>query len=64
MTGHRPARVAEWSRRRALRLLGLGGAGLAAACGDVPGADDPVAESPAPTRSAVAEGAPTSRFAS
>ncbi|MCE2540695.1 MAG: hypothetical protein J4G16_09975 [Acidobacteria bacterium] len=56
MTGHRTARIAEWSRREALRLLGLGGAGLAAACG-VPEADDPVAESRAPTRSGVAEGA-------
>lgn len=55
MTGHRPARIVEWSRREALRLLGLGGAGLAAACGDVPETAEPLAESGA--SSAVAEGA-------
>ena len=56
MTGHGPARIAEWSRREALRLLGLGGAGLAAACGDAREADEPVAESAPPTGSTGAEG--------
>lgn len=55
MTGHGPARIAEWSRREALRLLGLGGAGLAAACGDARESDEPAAESAPPTGSTGAE---------
>ena len=57
MTRHGPARIAEWSRREALRLLGLGGAGLAAACGAAPRADEQGVESPAPAGSTLPDGA-------
>ena len=57
MAGHEPDRIAAWSRREALRILGLGGASLAIACGDVPETDAPVAESPPPAESAAAENA-------
>ncbi len=56
MTMQGPTRIAEWSRREALRLLGLGGAGLAAACGGAP-APEPAAESPAPAGSTFPDGA-------
>ena len=57
MAGHEPDRIAAWSRRQALRILGLGGASLAIACGDVSETDAPVAESSPPAESAAAENA-------
>ena len=57
MTEHWQSRVAVWSRREALRLLGLGGAGLAAVCGNAPESPEPAAESPAPVGSTFPDGA-------
>lgn len=45
MTANRSVRSVEWSRRQALRLLGLGGAGLAAACGSTREPEEPAADS-------------------
>ncbi len=49
-------RTTVWSRREAMRILGLGGAGLAAACGSAP-ETEPAAETPAPAESSFPEGA-------
>ena len=54
MTATGPSRMAECSRRKALRLLGLGGAGLAAACGSAPEPAETAAESPSPAEAALA----------
>ena len=54
---HDPDRSVEWSRRQALRLLGLGGVGLAASRGRAPGSNEPTENSPAPAGSAFPEGA-------
>ncbi len=48
MAANEPVRIAAWSRRQALWLMGLGGAGLAAACGGAPEPEESAAESPAP----------------
>ena len=56
MTTNRPVRIAEWSRRQALRLLGLGGAGLAAACGSTPEPEEPAVEPVAPADTSSLEG--------
>ena len=56
MRRHGYGRATVWSRREAMRVLGLGGAGLAAACGGAPEPDAP-AESPAPAESSFPEGA-------
>ena len=50
-------RATVWSRRAAMRILGLGGAGLAAACGRAPASDTPPAESPATAASSFPDGA-------
>jgi phosphotriesterase-related protein len=50
MTAQARGRIPVWSRRDAVRLLGLGGAGLAAGCGRAP-ESDPVAESPSAAES-------------
>ncbi len=57
MAGHAREHTSAWSRREAIRLLGLGGAGLAAACGDTPGTEEPAVESPAPAESTLPDGA-------
>ncbi len=56
MREHGHARATVWSRREAMRVLGLGGAGLAAGCGGAPEPDAP-AESAAPAESSFPEGA-------
>ena len=50
-------RATVWSRRAAMRILGLGGAGLAAACGRAPASDALPAESPATAASPFPDGA-------
>ncbi len=57
MTGRRHGRAVVWSRREAMRILGAGGVGLAAACGRAPEETEPAAESPAPAESSFPEGA-------
>ena len=57
MTAHERGRVSAWSRRQALRLLGLGGVSLAAACGSAPESNGPAEDSPAPVGSALPEDA-------
>ena len=56
MAGHEPDRITEWSRRKTLRLLGLGAAGLAAGCGSASETDEPAAEPSVPTGSVPANG--------
>ena len=56
MTGQRSRRATVWSRREAMRILGLGGAGLAAACGRPPETAPP-AESAAPAGPSFPDGA-------
>ena len=56
MREQRRGRVTGWSRREAMRILGVGGVGLAAACGRAPETEPP-AESPAPAESSFPEGA-------
>ena len=56
MTGQRSSRATVWSRREAMRILGLGGAGLAAACGRPPETAPPT-ESAAPVGPSFPEGA-------
>ena len=55
--GHDPERNVEWSRRQALRLLGLGGVSLAAACGRAPESNERAEDAPAPAGSAFPESA-------
>ena len=57
MTSPERGRVSAWSRRQALRLLGLGGVSLAAACGSAPESNEPAEDSPAPAGSALPEDA-------
>ena len=56
MTARTRGRISMWSRREAVRLLGLGGAGLAAACGARP-ESDAAAESPSAGGSSPPDGA-------
>ncbi len=56
MTAHARDRIPVWSRREAVRLLGLGGAGLASAC-RAPEPTDTPAESSVPAVSGLPDGA-------
>ena len=56
MTAHARDRIPVWSRRDAVRLLGLGGAGLASACRAPEPTDTPVEASP-PAVSGLPDGA-------
>ena len=56
MTAHARDRIPVWSRRDAVRLLGLGGAGLASACRAPEPTDTPVESSP-PAVSGLPDGA-------
>ena len=57
MTTQRRDRATVWTRREAMRVLGLGGVGLTAACGGPTGPDAPPGESPAPAASPFPDGA-------
>ncbi len=56
MTGQPSSRATVWSRREAMRILGFGGAGLAAACGRPPETAPPT-ESATPVGASFPEGA-------